>query len=72
MPENHSLFWIYGYIESGENKGYTFDTKLTIEESLESVNQFKDDGYETIIVFYGNSDGAFTGLDPVLSIYPDD
>jgi len=62
-PDNHSLYWIYGH----DPQGYNFDTTPTIVEAKKIYQDFIQDGWDEVYIWYGDENRAFTELDPYLS-----
>lgn len=67
-PEGHRLYWVYVNYKDGN---YNFDTSTTLPGAREAMREFhRDGGVESIEVFWGNTDSAFTQFDPVMSWRP--
>jgi len=69
MPDNHSLFWVYGNTYEGPEKGYVFDTHDNYVDAKKTFAEFISDGCDDAFIFWGDKDGPFTNIDPVDSYY---
>lgn len=69
-PSGHDLYWVYIYDRHG---AYSFDTAPRMSDAKKILTGLKKEwisggvpAHEAFI-FYGDKNGAFTNLDPVVS-----
>ena len=68
-PSGHTLYWIYIYYADGR---YNFGTAKTVSDAKQIAKDFAEERvpYESIYIFYGNQEGAFTDHDAYSSRVP--
>jgi hypothetical protein len=59
----HTLYWVYAYWPGD----YNFDTTTQLKEAKKILREFVAEMPTEVFIFYGNEDGAFTHVDPVVS-----